>query len=155
MIRLALIAFCIVSSMVFVASGAAAATQTSCWSADRSTKISILFRDSGTDRGLRADALELSRKDERGMTVVERFTTDDGSLNNSDDFIVAYAADRPDVARELGVEQLVSFTIDIAGDASSTGVRAAQVVFTTAAGALVSQTFACSAPLLAPSLARR
>jgi hypothetical protein len=139
MIRLVLL-----SVLVFTSVQAHASQLTQCWNADHSTKISILFRDSGSDRGTRADALELSRHDAQGFTVVERFTTNDGSLNNSDDFIVAYVADRPELAQELGVDSLAALTVDIASTNNFDGVRAAQVVFTNAAGTQVGENFSCS-----------
>lgn len=110
-----------------------------CSSSDASTHINISFTQS--DDGLRAQAMKVAKGslgDTASLRQIAEFVPGNGSLNNSDSFVVGYTVGN-EAADFAAVKSVM---IDI-GRPGADGRRPAQVIVTDKTGAENTSVFSC------------
>lgn len=108
-----------------------------CASADASTQINISF--TSTDDGLRAQVMRVAKGAlGSGLRQVAQFVAANGSLNNSDSFVVGYT----DGNEAVDFASVKSLMVDI-GRPGADGRRPAQVIVTDRSGAESTSVFTC------------
>lgn len=128
--------------------------QLTCTSFDSRVQMTIAMNvpPSGDFDDARAVSLELLSRDERSNSILAKFSAADGTLNNSDDMIVAYVgavAKAADVSASLGIPNLKSVLIDVVDPSEAHWAPViAQVIYLSDRGGQVSQDFRCSSTSL-------